>query len=480
MLTRREFLQSTAATSLLSLLPRTLCAEPSGGAKPNVLFLMVDDMRPELNCFGVPEVKSPNFDRLAAKGLKFERTYCQFPVCNPSRSSMITGLRPETLGIFTNNKDDAFRLKRPDVVTIPQLFRQNGYHTASFGKVLHNGINAEGQWAPSQDPPSWEICEEKGFKENALQGEKGDFTKKMTDKKQPDWCWWQSVSEDVEHPDNWVASQAIAQLEAPHDKPFFIAAGFHKPHDPFIAPSSFFDLYPVGTTKLPKEPADRSPLLRWSTARNDLFANFTEDDRIALKRAYHACTSFTDSQVGRVLDTMDRLKLWDNTIVVLLVDHGYHLWEHDWWGKATASELSARIPCIVWAPGLPGMGKSTRGIIESLDMFPTLAELCGLTPPSVIEGKSFVPLLKDPSGAGKEAAYTVMRSGIPDPHTGHPPNDSRSVRTDRWRYTEWFSGEVALFDHEKDPGEYYNLASLPEYKATCAQLKEVLHRIQKT
>ncbi|MEI6569284.1 MAG: sulfatase/phosphatase domain-containing protein, partial [Verrucomicrobiota bacterium] len=236
---------------------------------------------------------------------------------------------------------------------------------------------------------------------------------------------------------------------------------------------------PPGTTKLPAEPADRSPHEPGATPQNDRFANFKEEERIALKRAYHACTTFTDGQIGRVLDAMDRLKLWDNTIVVLLNDHGYHLWEHDWWGKPTTFDLCARVPCIVWAPGMSGMGKSARGIVESLDMYPTLAELCGLTPPSVLEGKSFVPLLQDPSAEGKEGAYTIMREGKPD-KSGRTALDGRSVRTDRWRYTEWNDGNVALFDHDKDPGEYYNLARKPEHKDTCAQLKSILHKIQKT
>ena len=228
---------------------------------------------------------------------------------------------------------------------------------------------------------------------------------------------------------------------------FFIAGGFNKPHDPFVAPSSCFDLYASGTAELPKEPVDRSPIQKWATPKNDLFDDLTDAERIALKRAYHACTSYTDGQIGRVLDAMDRLNLWDNTVVVLLIDHGYHLWEHDWWGKATTYDLSARVPCIVWAPGLAGMGKNSRGIIESLDMYPTLAELCGLKAPGFVEGKSFAPLLKDPSAAGKEGAYTIMR-GLPDKLTGEIKMDGRSVRTDRWRYTEWSNGDIALFDHE--------------------------------
>jgi arylsulfatase A-like enzyme len=483
MFTRRDFLQAAAATSLCSLLPGKLRAEAVAegggggeGRRLNVLFMMVDDLRPELNCYGVPEVHSPNIDRLTAKGVRFDRAYCQFPVCNPSRSSMLTGLRPETLGIFTNARPDTIRLKRPDVVTIPQLFRQHGYYTASFGKVLHNGINAQGKLVASDDPPSWELCKEDAFDEHTLQGERVDYSKKYI-MKQADWCWWESVPNMQDHPDMWVAAKTIEQLEAHREGPFFIAAGFHKPHDPYVAPSSCFDLYPAGKVKLPQEPADRSPIEKWATSKSDFFRNFTPEDRIALKRAYHACTTFTDAQIGRVLDAMDRLNLWDNTIVVLLVDHGYHLWEHDWLGKATTYDLSARVPCIVWAPGMAGMGRATKGIIESLDMFPTLAELCGLAPPPVIEGKSFVPLLRDPSGPGKDAAYTIIR-GLPN-STGYTPMDGRGVRTDRWRYVEWSNGDVALFDHSKDPLEYYNIAAKPENEATCAQMKEVLHRIQK-
>jgi len=484
MFTRRQFLQITTATSVASLLPKNLASAAfrPAAAKPNILLIMVDDLCPtSLGCYGASGVKTPNIDRLARRGVKFERAYCQFPICNPSRASLITGRRPHNIGVLSNFPDDVYRNKLPGVVALPQLFRESGYFTGSVGKIIHHGTNPEGNPAEEQDPKSWDVCRGPMEVINEKQkGEHANYTAKLNgDGRQANWCWWLAEEcEDDALPDHLIASNAIQLLEEHREKPFFIAVGFHKPHDPYVAPKKYFDMYSPGSVTLPDEPGDRTAIAPMAVSRADRFAKFSAEDRLALKRAYYACTTFVDAQVGRLLDTLDRLALWDNTIVVLVADHGYHLWEHGHWGKVTVYEPSCRVPLVVWAPGLQGMGKGTQGIVESLDLYPTLAELCGLRPPAGLAGASFSAQLKDPSAPGKDAAYTEL---FEDKNaTNDKKRNGQSVRTSQWRYTEWDDGCTSLFDHVKDPGEYYNVASSPEHKETCARLSGLLKTNCKT
>ena len=436
----------------------------------NVLFIMSDDMCCNLDCYGVPSVKTPNIDRFAQKGVQFKRAYCQYPVCNASRSSLLTGLRPDTTKVLSNDAEDAFRLKLPNVVTMPQLFRENGYYTASIGKIIHCGVDASGKPASHQDPKSWDLClagGPHGDTQKGRTGLKGDYDSKIEVHGGKEDCWWLAADGvDADQPDGGIATEVIDLIEKNKDKPFFIAAGFLKPHVAFIAPKKYYDLYPPGSVTLPQEPADRSPLEPLALDFLDKFSKLSDEDRIALKRGYQSCQSFVDAQMGRVLDTLDRLKLWDNTIVVMMADHGFHLFNHNWIGKATLFESSCHVPMIVWAPGRPGMGKPAQGLVESLDIYPTMAELCGLNPPANLQGKSMASLLGNPSGPGKEAAYTeqTRKEGI-----------GRTVRTDQWRYTEWPDGNKELYDHSKDGGEYYNLARDSQYEDICAKMKDLLH-----
>ncbi len=448
--------------------PRARADEPQGSEvrvdpprRPNVLFIVADDLRCSLGCYGASDVKSPHIDRLATRGLLFERAYVQYPVCNPSRTSMLTGLRPDTTGILDNRTP--LRRTHPDIITLPQLFRQNDYFTASIGKIFHSGLSRDGKRALFVDPKSWVV--QKSFKatKTGLRGEGRNLTAGKLR-----WCSWLSAEGvDEDQADGQNAAEAVRLIEEHRADPFFIAVGFHKPHDPFNAPKKYFDLYPLDEIQLVREPADRSPDLPLAIPNIWNFTSFTDRERREFKRAYYAGTSFTDAQVGKLLDTLDRLDLWKNTIVLFMGDHGYHLGEHRWWNKVTVFELCSRTPLIVWAPGFAGMGKRTRGIVEFVDLFPTLADLCGLTLSLNLEGVSFRPLIADPSRSGKNAAHTQVRRG---------ERMGRSVRTDRWRYTEWDEGRlgVELYGHPKDPVEYRNLAGRPEYADVEKRLKALL------
>ena len=447
--------------ALAGCLPVVQCAAVPDVKPMNVLFIVIDDLRPELGCYGAKDMITPNIDRLAARGLKFNHAYCQYPVCNPSRSSFLTGMRPYKLDVFSNKV--ALREKWPDIVTLPQLFRGHGYFTAGLGKVIHKGINAAGSPEEYVDPASWDFFFNQAGTSLGKQGEGRNLTGGKLS-----WCRWLSAKGgDNDQEDGLIAEQAVRVLEEHRDGPFFMGVGFHKPHDPFVAPKKYFDLYPEKAIELVQEPKDRSPMVNWAIPSHKDFAGFTDKERREFKRAYHACTTFTDAQVGKVLDTLDRLDLWDSTIVILIGDNGYHLGEHEWWNKVTVYELGARVPMMVWVPGAKGMSNTTDAVVELVDIFPTLIDYCGLEAPHPLAGKSFRPVLDDPSMTWDKPAYTqVVRE-----------NDGMgySVRTDRWRYTEWTDGTSELYDQSKDELEYYNLAKDPEYSATKKELETLLH-----
>ena len=438
---------------------------PAGGPpRPSVLFITVDDLRSDLGCYGHKVVKSPNIDRLAARGMRFDRAYCQYPVCNPSRTSFLTGLRPDTTKILDNNTP--FRKTIPDVVTLPQLFRQSGYAAASFGKIFHRGLTMEDLRAEMDDPQSWDAAHYFQATPLGLTGVGRNLTEGRVA-----WCRWLAAEgTDEDQPDGQVAREAVKFLERSRGKPFFLAVGFHKPHDPFNAPKKYFDLYPLETLAPPADPRPRPddpPLAIGGGAWAKEFARFTDRDRREYMRAYYAGISFTDAQVGKLLDALDRFGLAQSTLVVLLGDHGFHLGERGWWNKNTLFELSARAPLIVSEPRTGQRGSSTTRLVELLDLYPTITDHCGLTPPAGLEGKSFRPLLDDPRQPWKQAAYTQVRRGR---------TDGRSVRTERWRYTEWDGGAqgVELYDHDADPGESRNLAGDPARAVTMGELKRLL------
>jgi len=397
------------------------------GPRPNenVLFIAVDDLNHSLGCYGHWVVKSPNIDKLAARGIRFDRAYCQFPVCNPSRTSLLTGLRPDTTGVLNNNT--AFRSKLPDVVTLPQLFRENGYFTARVGKIFHARTETD-------DPKAWDS---KFDPKGTSRGKKGQG-RNLTGGSVK-WCRWLAADgDDEDQPDGQIAAEAIDLLERHRDDPFFIAVGFHKPHDPFVAPKRYFDFYRLEQMELVRDPADRS-----GEHPQSIGSGWKKDfDR------------FTDR---------------DNTTVVFFSDHGYQLGEHGWWNKNTLYEQSARSPMIVVTPEMTRGGTGCSRIVEFVDIYPTLADLHGLPAPGNLEGTSFKPLLSNPNLPWKKAAFTQVQRGA---IAGH------SVRTDRWRYTQWDRGKLGaeLYDHDSDPGEYYNLASNPEHARTIEELRKMLRQ----
>jgi arylsulfatase A-like enzyme len=451
-------------------------------APPNVLFIAVDDLRPEIHCYGAAHMKTPSLDRLAARGLLFERAYCQVAVCNPSRNSLLSGCRPDTTGILDNQH--FLRGQMPDVVTLPQHFKQHGYTTLSLGKIFHHSEREPGDDPQSWSEPAWYHGEpyRHWFARESL-----DYVKQLKalpKEKQPKQLRaapFEAADEsDDVYPDGQTAVKAIETLRRlkADARPFFLGVGFVKPHLPFTCPQKYWDLYPADTIRLATnsarpagapEPAFHSwyELRSYGTVPEK--GGITDEMALNLIRGYRACVSFMDAQLGRVLDELDRLGLRDNTIVILWGDHGYHLGESDVWTKMTNFERGVRVPLIVSAPGMKTAGQRTRALVELVDLYPTLTELAGLPLPPHLEGTSFKPLIENPTRAWKTAAFSQYL------RPGKPPFMGRTIRTDRWRYTEWTDPKnqhagIELYDHTSDPDETRNLANHPAQKDIVAKL----------
>lgn len=435
---------------------------------PNVLLITVDDMNADLGTFGQGQVRSPNIDRLAARGVRFDRAYCQYPLCNPSRASFLTGQRPDHTRVLDNS--DHFRTGQPDIVTLPQLFKNNGYYVARVGKLYHYGNPGQIGTSGLDDPPSWtEFYNPAGRDKTVLEPDIQNDTPSRGLGSSLSWLI-DETGDDLDHTDGRVATQAIQLLEAHRDGPFFLAAGFYKPHCPYVAPRKYFDLYPLDTIRLPEIPGVPPALVpepALASTRPWPYFGVAADRARLNKRAYYATISFVDAQIGRLLDALDRLQLTDRTIVVFLSDHGYHLGEHGLWMKSSCFEESARVPMVIAAPGRKARGAASTQLIELIDLYPTLADLAGLKPPPTIDGATLVPLLDDPAAHRDRPAFTqVQRGGF----AGH------SVRTHRYRYTEWDGGRqgVELYDHESDPHELTNLAASPAQAPVVADLKKLV------
>ncbi|MEX2315572.1 MAG: sulfatase, partial [Pirellulales bacterium] len=413
------------------------CGAGSGAEPQNVLFIAVDDLRVELGCYRNSIVKSPNIDRLAARGTLFTRAYCQQAVCNPSRASLLTGLRPDTIRVW--DLPTHFRQNRPGVVTLPQLFKQNGYHSQCIGKIFHNGR----QDAYKGDPLSWSVPAVMHYANHGTDQAKVDGPAPPNLSSVPK-TEIRDVPDDA-YFDGRIAEKAVAALGELKDRPFFLAVGFWKPHSPFNAPKRYWDLYRRSHIKPPEHPQPPIdvPQIAMHDSREILGAfsdrpggRPTAEETLALRHGYYAATSYVDAQIGKVLDALDRLNLRDKTIVVFWSDHGYHLGEHALWAKTSNFELDARVPLIIAAPDRPG-GRRCDALVELLDLYPTLADLCGLKPPDDLEGKSLRPLLDDPTTTLKTAAITQhTRPAYP---SADEPIQAMgySMRTDRFRYAEW-------------------------------------------
>jgi iduronate 2-sulfatase len=456
-------------------------ASPVAAAdKMNVLFVVSDDLTNNaLSCYGSPVGKSPNLDKLAAKGVRFDRAYCQFPLCNPSRASFLTGLRPDNTRVHENATH--FRKVRPDVQTLPQTFQKAGYFVARVGKLYHYGVPGQIGTDGLDDPPSWQKVvnprgrdkddEEKGliFTLNPMGKGSGRYGGTVS--------WLAADGTDDEQTDGIGAAETIKLLEASKDKPFFLACGFYRPHTPYVAPKKHFELFPKDGLKLPDVPADHrqsAPAPAFGSAKKEQEA-MTDTQRREALQAYYGSTTFMDAQLGRVLDALERLKLADKTIVVFFSDHGYHLGEHGLWQKMSLFENSARVPLVIYDPRAKANGKACGRTVELVDLHPTLAELCGLAPPAGLDGRSVKPLLDDPAAARDRPAVTQVTRGP----AGQRPKGQQgymgySVRNERYRYTEWDGGTkgTQLYDYESDPQELKNLADDPKHAAVVAELKK--------
>jgi uncharacterized sulfatase len=428
--------------------------------RPNVLFIVIDDLRAEIGCYGSTRVKTPNIDRLAATGMRFDRAYVQAAFCNPSRASFLTGLRPDTTRVLDNAT--WFRSALPNAVTLPQLFKNSGYHTVRIGKIFHGERSMD-------DPEGWHAAL---YPKGTERGRRGEG-RNLTDGKVA-WCRWMAAEgDDEDQADGQIAREAAAFLRGRRGTgtalPFFLAVGFHKPHDPFVAPARYFETYPLESLELHEDPEARTPDLPLAVPQmwKVEFDRFSALERREFLRAYYACTTFVDAQIGKVLRSLEECGLAETTVVLLVSDHGYHLGEHGWWNKNTLFELTARTPMIVRASRTRAKGKACSRLVEFIDIYPTLAELCGLSTPEGLAGRSFVPLLDAPELTWKEATFTqLMRGSV----------EGRTVRTERWRYTEWDGGRqgTELYDHGSDPGEYRNVAGEPRNAGTLARLKALL------
>ncbi len=454
-----------AALLCASVMP-SLAAEP----RPNVLLIVCDDLNTHVSTSDYPNIRTPAFDELAAAGMTFGRAYCQYPVCGPSRASFLHGLYPQSTGVLSNKAD--IRQTRPGTVSMPQRFKEAGYWTASTGKVFHNPKISPGKEA-------WDVVQRfendemplvtsvrKAFEDKHGPVDKGE-ARQLWKKFYPTIAtqtrgqkpgYGPSGLRDDQHMDGKNARQVASWLERKDygDKPFFMACGIQKPHVPFLAPNGYFDMYPRKGLKFSPAPADfwkQAPMIA-ATRRCEGFGFKFGVENDPLRReymqAYHACISFIDAQIGLVFEALKRTGNWDNTIVILTSDHGYQLGEHFMWGKVTLFEICNRVPLVIRAPGQTRPGSASKGLVELVDLFPTLTELCNVASPGNLQGRSLAPMLRDPTVAGKDYVYTVVSRG---------KKVGKAVRTNRWRYTRWPDDSEELYDLENDPVEHHNLAA---------------------
>lgn len=448
--------------------------------KYNVLFIASDDLRPELGAYGTPMIQTPNIDKLAARATRFDNAYAQYPVCNPSRTSLLTGRYPTQTGVMNNN--DYFRKKFPDWVTLPQYFKNNGYTTLRSGKIFHGGIDDPFSWSEGGEAPDPNITERgnpnfKPVPATNVDPDDEERAQPQNTKASNSDRIIVLEGDGEKHGDYKATTRAINYLEKYKDKPFFLALGLVKPHSPPTAPQKMFDLYDVNKIPLPVDfgttpkALEGAPPISIPPRNADLFIGRESPTDLSreMKRAYWASTSFVDAQVGRILEALEKNGLKDNTIVVFWGDHGYHLGEKGKWSKAySLYEVGLRVPLIIALP--KGKANYSNRIVELIDMYPTLADLCGLPRPKDIEGESLKPLLTKPQLKWKDVAYSV---------TDYRGIIGKSVRTDRWHYVEWDEGKQGnmLYEHPKDKLELKNLSNDPNYASVVAEMKTLLGKM---
>ncbi len=453
----------------LSILLFDSCSAPVQPT-PNVLFIAVDDLRPELNTYGAGHIVSPNIDRLATEGLTFNRAYCNVPVCGASRASLLTGIKP-TKNRFVNYYSYA-QEDVPGAISLPQHFKNNGYYTISNGKIFHNADDLPESW--SEEP--WRPAGKNGNWRDYVTGENMAIADSMDDGRA--WPYEWTDAHDTAYLDGLMTSKAIRDLKRLKelDQPFFLALGYLKPHLPFNAPKKYWDLYSAEQISLPynyfrPENVPDIAIHNFGELRN--YYGVPEEgpvsDEMAKKliHGYYACVSYTDAMIGRVLDALDDLELRNNTIVILWGDHGWQLGEHTLWCKHSNFNVAMRVPLIISAPGYEGR-LETDALVEYIDIFPTLCELAGLDMPAQLHGQSLVPLMENPALPQKEVIYARYIRG-------------ESIITNRYQYTEWFNDEGnfecrMLYDHTVDPDENENISELPENTALVDSLSEILKK----
>jgi arylsulfatase A-like enzyme len=476
------------------------CALAHAADKPNILFIAVDDLRPELGCYGKDYIKSPNIDALANKGMVFDRAYCQQAVCSPSRSSLMTGTRPDTTQVW--DLVTHFRTALPDVITLGQHFKDNGYFVQGMGKIYHGGFDDPQTWSvPWQTPKAvkYALEENVALDQQQYEGEPDGGTPAKTGKRnKTNRTTKRKTSgssrkntrgpafECADVPDNTyqdgkVADLAIATLGEMSRKkePFFLAVGFIKPHLPFVSPKKYWDWYDPNTIELapnnfrPTGAPDYAILPGGELRNYHAIPEGSIPDDLArqLKHGYYAAVSYMDAQLGRVIAALDRLGLRQDTIIILWGDHGWKLGEHDAWCKHSNCENDTNAPLIISVPGMKCAGQHTQAIVEFVDIYPTLSDLAGLALPAHLEGVSFRPLLNDPTRAWKMAAFSQYPRSQQGGLMGY------SLRTDRYRFTQWVDrrdksrvDSVELYDHQTDPQENRNLADRPENAALVKEL----------
>lgn len=460
----------------------------AGRERPNVLFVSADDMRFELGAYGAPHVITPNLDRLAAQGAILLQAHCQYPQCAPSRSNVFTGMRPDTTqvyDVFTH-----FRRALPDVVTLPQLFKQHGYLASGMGKVYHSNLDDAASWSvPHWEPdlPPLQYVNAATSERMAAKRAEAARTPGLSPRQRAQAAygpaWEAEDAPDSAYHDGQVTEKALDALRrhAAGGDPFFLAVGYRKPHLPFVAPRKYFDLYDPDSLPLARNPGAPIGAPTFGPVDGGEFRSYEnmpawpepipEDEARRLKHAYYACISFVDAQVGRLLDELDRLNLADNTIVVFWSDHGFHLGEQSHWGKWSPYEWDTRSPIILRGPGVPARVAPT-GLVEFVDIYPSVVELAGLKPPVGLEGASLVPLLSRPDSEWKSAVFSQVLRLRPEDNLM-----AVTMRTGSHRLTRWTAeGDrsdvraIELYDLASDPDETRNLANDPAYAVTLAEM----------
>ncbi len=482
---------SVAAMSFAATNDQTPTAQPP---RPNVLLILVDDLKPSFNAYGASWVHSPNLDRLASRGLRFDRAYCNQAVCAPSRNNLMTGSRSTSLGIYSLGTN--FRKAEPEAVTLPQHFMKHGWRAEGIGKVFHVGhgnVNDAASWSvpflPDKvvdyvlpESTGGKLTREEAYFSNQKLGQNHELPRGA--------AWEKADVNDDAYADGRIALEGIKRLQQAKERqqPFFLALGFTKPHLPFCAPTKYWELYDpaqLPQAKFPTPPADAPRYAGKGLLELNQYQPVPQDPPLSdelsrtLVHGYYAALSYMDAQVGRVIDELDRLGMATNTIIVVWGDHGYHLGDHGFWTKHTNYEEANRIPLIVVAPGVVRPGTTTKALAETVDIFPTLAELAGLPAPGgpqPIDGMSLVPVLKDPARSVKAHVYHVFPRGVRGKELL-----GRAIRTERYRLVEWkeagapaSSAEYELYDYAADPLEKQNLAQ--QQPEVVAQLKARLDR----